>query len=232
MEIKNRLKKLKSLKKMPRHHHHHHHSYTGPKSRLRVAHNVAGGPNVDGYLDGKQVLKRVPYKTISDYLEVDSGEHVVTVVPEQTSNVLVEGSLLLEPGQSYTAIVHGDVKSGKIAILALEDDLDCPAVGNAHLRFIHAAATVPAVDVYANEERILNNVSYGETGYPTYLPVAAGEYMIDVTAAGDENVVFSAPLLLQDRQIYTVIASGLLDNENTPIDALVTEDSHGMCVTL
>lgn len=210
----------------PGHHRRHH------KSKLRAVHNVAGGPNVDIFVDGKKVLSNVPYKAVSDYLLVDSGRHIVSTIPSGGGTPLTKVQIDLEPESSYTAIVHGALSNGKIDTLALEDNLNCPDRGTAHLRFVHAAATVPAVDIYANGDKIFENVSYGQAGKPMYLPVPADVYTVEVTPAGDDTIVFSADLSLQGQQIYTVIASGLLDDKNYPIDALVSEDSQGMCFVL
>ena len=209
-----------------------HHVREAPKSRLRAVHNVAGGPNVDLFVDSKPVLSNVPYKAISDYLLLDSGQHNIAVFPVNDSAPLVEVSLKLDPNTSYTALVHGDVSEGQIDVLALEDNLNCPSLGDAHLRFVHAAATVPAVDIYANDSLIFENVSYGQTGRPTYLPVPSGTYYVDVKPANTDDVAFSAKLTFEDGGIYTVTATGLLNNEDTPVSALVSEDGHGMCVVI
>jgi len=223
----------------PRHHRHrnryhrqHRHYHSKPKSKLRAVHNVAGGPNVDIFVDGRLAVTNVPYKAISDYLLVDSGKHIVSTVPSSGGEPLTVVEIDLKPKTRYTAVVHGALSDGKIDTLALQDNISCPDRGNAHLRFVHAAATVPAVDIYANGDKIFENVSYGQTGKPMYLPVPKNVYTVEVTPAGDDTVVLSADLPLQDQQVYTVIASGLLDDRDYPIDALVSEDNHGMCVVL
>jgi hypothetical protein len=198
------------------------------KSRVRIVHNVAADVDVDVYVDGRQILSGVPYKAATDYLALSSGDHLVEVNLAGTHNTLLKGLVGLEPNDAYTLVVHGRPNEG-LALLALEDNLACPAPGKAHLRFVHAAASVPAVDVWANGNPLFTSVRYGETGEPTYLPVDADFYEVDVTPAGGDEAVLSLDVDLEDRRIYTVIASGLLDDDQYPISAILKEDSMGMC---
>jgi hypothetical protein len=212
--------------------------YAAAKSRLRIVHNVANGPKVDGFLDGKAALRDVPYKSISDYLEVTSGSHIVTVKVSGSETIIVDGEIDLVPGVGYTLIVHGlitDLKS--IAPLLVDDSLTCPSHGKAHVRFIHAAAGAPAVDIYAGNVRIFDNVSYGQLSTPEYLPVMAGHINLSVTTAASVNisadikrVLGPIPLRLANGGIYTIIASGLVGNAECPLTALVSEDTKGACI--
>jgi hypothetical protein len=202
-------------------------------SRIRVVHNVANGPEVDVYVDGAKVLASVPYSAMSPYLLVESGRHLVEAKIADTDDLVKAVEIVLDPETSYTAIVHGDITDLKsIDVLALGDNLACPAMGNAHLRFIHAAATVPAVDIYANGMLLFEDVAYGETGMPMYLPVPADTYDIEVKVAGTDTTALELPAtMLDEKKIYTVIASGLVGDDDAPLKAIVSEDSNGMCVS-
>ena len=204
------------------------------KSKVRVVHNVANGPDVDGYLDGMKVLKNFGYKSISDYLEVKSGKHTLTVKVSSNDSVIINGDVNLMPGKAYTVIVHGLISDlNSISSLVLEDNLMCPMEGKAHVRFIHAAAGVPAVDIYAGNTKIFDNVAYGQVGNPMYLPVDAGMVDVSVTAAGSLDIALGPiNLRLVGRNIYTVIASGLIGDDRSPLTALVTEDTKGSCIVM
>lgn len=203
-------------------------------ARLRVVHNVANGPNVDATLDGAMVLKNVAYKAISDYLEITSGAHVVTVYVANSATVIGNWSVDLKIGGAYTLIVHGLIKDLKtIAPLLLEDNLTCPMQGKAHVRFIHAAASIPNVDIYAEDNRIFMNVAYGQTGNPVYLPVPSGMVNVSVTVTGSNKTALGPlPLQLASGGIYTIIATGLLNDKMSPLSALVSEDSKGSCIIM
>ena len=203
-------------------------------ARLRVVHNVANGPNVDGVLDGKMVLKGVAYKAISDYLEISAGIHTLSVYVSGTDTLIGNWGLNLGAGSAYTLIVHGlitDLKS--IAPLLLRDNLTCPMHGRAHVRFVHAAASIPGVDIYAGDNKVFSDVTYGKTGDPSYLPVDAGQVQISVTTTGSNQIALGPiPLQLASGGIYTIIATGLLGDKTSPLSALVSEDSKGSCIMM
>jgi hypothetical protein len=202
------------------------------KSMLRVVHNVANGPNVDGYVDGTLAIRNFSYKGTTDYLEIKPGKHLITVKIAGTNNNIVNGEITVEPGKRYTLIVHGLINDPKtIAPLLIEDNITCPELGKAHVRFVHAAAGVPPVDVSGGRNRIFSQVSYGQVGNPEYLPVNAGTVEISVSPSGSNTPVLGPiNLRLENRGVYTVIASGLVGDINSPIAALINEDSKGSCV--
>ena len=220
-----------------RHHEQHGHSHhkqpTQGFSKVRAVHNVAKGPNVNVVLDGKIALENVSYMAVSDYLKVPSGKHAVAITTTDGSKTLASTTVTLSPGVDYTVIAHGDVtQPTTLSLLALQDDNSCPKAGKAHVRFVHAAATVPAVDVWANmESKVFSDVSYGQTSQPVYLPVKAGEISIAVTPAGSGDVVLGpVDLRLESGKTYTIIASGLLGDEDAPLSAIISQDS--ACATV
>jgi hypothetical protein len=200
-----------------------HHSHS--KSRVNVVHNVAKGPAVDVVVDGDKVLQDVEYKVQSGYLALPSGKHTVSI--EAGGNKLAIADVELEPGKDYTVVAHGDVTDlSSISLLPLQDDNSCPAKGKAHLRFVHAAAGAPPVDIWAGTQtRIFENVPYGKTGSPVYLPVDAGKVDVSVTPTGTvDRVVGPLPLTLEQGKVYTVVASGVVGDSEAPLTALVNED--------
>ncbi len=116
-------------------------------------------------------------------------------------------------------------------MLALVDDNACPANGKAHVRFVHAAAGAPNVDVYAGLSRVFNNVAYGSIGSPSYLPVVAGKVKVSATPAGSAEIV-AGPLKLQlDKgTVYTLVASGLVGSHKYPLTVIATADN--VCATI
>lgn len=213
-------------------------------SRIRFIHNVAGGPQVDIYVDNKLIASNVPYKTISDYIKLQSGPHQLNINASNTGDAILSSGLNLESGQDYTIIVQGSINTpASLNLFALKDNNSCPQQGKSHIRFIHSAPGAPSVDVYANNitsnnngqpgSIIFSNVKYGSVGNPTYLPVDSGIYNVAVTPTGRNNIVVGpVPLRLEQGKVYTIIASGLINNMSYPLTALVSEDNSGMCLYL
>jgi len=85
--------------------------------------------------------------------------------------------------------------------------------GEAQLRAVHAAPDAPAVDIYVagEEQPLISNLAYGEATH--YLTLPAGEYEIEIRAAGAgaaTDPVFTDIIALQDGDRASAIAAGLL----------------------
>ena len=81
------------------------------------------------------------------------------------------------------------------------------AAGEARVRVLHASPDAPAVDVYANGNKVLSNLAFKSAS--DYLTVPAGTYKFDVRPAGaaaDSAPVLSAMADLQAGTDYTVAA--------------------------
>ena len=208
------------------------------KARVRIVHNVAGGPNVDVYANNGKVLSNVSYKTVSDYLCLDQGFYCLQVTLHGSSKVILKEEVRLD-NRDYTAIVHGSVQKKDcdqpekpLAILFLSDNNDLPEVNKSHVRFVHAAADAPAVDIWANSaSRIFQNVSYGSTGNPEYLPVDANVYELAVSPADSADVVLGPGYLnLESQEIYTLIATGIPGEcSKFPLTVLILVDYQRGC---
>jgi hypothetical protein len=208
------------------HRHRIHHQYKKENSRVKIVHNVAKGPKVNVFVDGNEVISDVDYRVQSEYLKLPSGKHSLSI--ETGGKVLASANVDLAPRGDYTVIAHGDVNNlSSISLLALRDNNSCPASGKAHIRFVHAAAGAPSVDIWAeNVARIFENISYGETGTPSYFPVDAGIVEVSVTPTKTvQRVLGPISLNLEQGKVYTVIASGIVGDNVTPLTVLVHEDT-------
>lgn len=202
------------------------------KSKLRLVHNVAGGENVDIYIDSIKAASNVPYGKISNYLTLDSGAHFIQLTKAGGLDVLVSGSVNLMKAQDYTTIAHGSMVKANAphGLLTLLDNNSCPAMGKAHIRFVHAAADAPKVDVYFNNALTFADVKYGTTSNPVYLPIEEGEYDVVLRLAGKMDKVLGPFPLIFDHQTYTFIASGIPGNSMIPLSLLNSIDNQGFCM--
>ncbi len=85
----------------------------------------------------------------------------------------------------------------------------------ADIRVLHAAADVPAVDIYVEGDLAVPSLAFGEaTGFTS---VPAGALTIDIRAAGapaDSAPVFSETVTPADGMTYTLVAYGLLGDDS------------------
>jgi hypothetical protein len=198
---------------------------------IRAVHAIPNGPNVDIVLDGRVVLRNVPYKVASDYLEIRPGNHLVQVNVAGTTDTVLSGRVDAAVGDALTIVAHGDIANKKIALLLLKDDNSCPVVGDARVRFVHASFAAPRVNVYANKSlNVFPNVGYGEAKVNS---VPAGVYDLSVTPTNSSNVVLNVPsAVLEGGHVYSVFAVGIPGNANAPLGAILTSDSKCLFVAL
>lgn len=205
------------------------------KAKLRVVHNVAKGKPIDGYLDGRRVIANFPYKRVSEYMEVNSGHRLLEVKLSGTDKEVISGTVTLEPGRAYTIMANGHIADTGTVIepLLLMDDVSCPPSGKVKVRVVHAAGNSPAVDIYSGSGKIFSNVAFGHVGNPEFVTLDAGQISVTATPASGSNTILG-PLRynLVNGGVYTLIASGIYRDSDTPLTAIVTEDSHSACIVV
>jgi hypothetical protein len=191
---------------------------------VRVAHLSPDAPNVDVAVDGAVLLSDVPYEAISDYLEVPSGPHNVTVTPAgATEPVVIDADVDVVANTAATIAATGLLGAGDLQPLALEDDR--LTTGQAKVRFVHTSPDAPAVDIAIPDGRVVQgfkNIAFRESS--RYVALDAGTYDLDVRVSGTRTVALSLEGVdLAAGTNYTVFAIGLLADGS--LGATVTVDA-------
>lgn len=91
----------------------------------------------------------------------------------------------------------------------------------AGVRAAHLSPDAPNVDIYVDDEPVLEDVAFGDVS--EYLELAAGEYDIQVTEAGEQEAVFEESLEIEAED-YTLAALGEIADETQPFAVEVFED--------
>jgi len=121
----------------------------------------------------------------------------------------IRRTLLATPLFGLTLVLGGCGDDSPTAPSLLDPPAASGPVADVSLRVAHLSPDAPAVDVLVNGEVALSGVSFPE--FSDYLAVPAGEYRIQVTPAGaNDVVVIDATLTLESGGVYTVAATGLL----------------------
>ena len=186
---------------------------------LRVAHLSPDAPNVDVYLDGDAVLEDVPYRTVSDYLDLASGSYEVMITAAGDMETVVFDEELEVPAADITVAAVGELaeKNEPFAVEVYEDDLSDPGE-DARVRLVHAAPDAPAVDVTAGGDALFEDVSFGEAGA---IEVPPDEYELDVRPATEDNdgdVVATFDVEPEAGVVYSGFAVGYLAPDDAPAD--------------
>ncbi|MEW5755536.1 MAG: DUF4397 domain-containing protein [Pseudomonadota bacterium] len=91
------------------------------KAKVRVIHASPDAPAVDIYVDSTKALSNVPYKAISNYLEVDAGQANIQVFAAgTTTSPVIDATVTLADGTIYTIIAMNQLSA--IEPVVLEDN--------------------------------------------------------------------------------------------------------------
>ena len=203
-----------------------------PSARVRFVHNVAYGPDVNIIIDGNVAASGVVYGQVSKYLPLSPDRNNIKVTDYQTSAVLLNVNINVNV-DDYTFIIHGSLtERGKpISGLLLKDNHTCPSFNRAKVRFVHAAAEAPPVDLFVDGRKVYDDVSYGQIGKPSYVQVYAGSHTLALHVYNKQNAVVWGPHQTEFRagKVYTIIASGVPGDARYPLAALLELDNQGLC---
>ncbi len=181
-------------------------------SYTRVIHAIAGGPSVDIYVDGKKVLSDVKYKTVSDYMAIPTGKHVLKITKSGATDALLSSSLTSAKDKFYTVAAYGTPE--KPLLLRVNEATGKAVEGKARVYVVHLAQA-PAVDVTTPSAR--NKT----TGFASFLKaVPAGTARAKTVAPGDVKlqlrsegkVLKDADAKIEAGKRYTVFAVGNASN--------------------
>lgn len=100
-----------------------------------------------------------------------------------------------------------------------------------YIRVFHASPNSPAVDVYANDNLLVKNLSYQDVS--PYIPVPSGTYNLMVYPTGKtENPVIDTDVYIPPKIVFNVAAIGTLpDISLYPVpEPSVAQDSGNACI--
>ncbi len=190
-------------------------------ARVRAAHMSPDAPNVDIYVDGNAALEDVPFRAVSDYLEVPAGPHQFTITEAgNQDNAVFDQEVPLE-AEDYTLVAAGELTSEDtdFQVLPLVDDNSDPGGNQARLRAVHVSPDAGAVDVTVSAGAVLfDGVGFTDAGY---VSVEANDYTAQIrpdTMENDGEVVYDADVSLNGGTVYTAFASGYLSPDDEPAD--------------
>ncbi len=182
--------------------------------KVQVLHASPDAPAVNVLVDGSAVLSDIDYKVGSGQLTLDVGTYSIQVdgiLPGGDVAVIGPVDLDLAADTIYTIAAVNDVAAIEPVIIS-QPDVEVGA-GSARLFVLHGAVAAPEVDVFVTAPGAdlagsapVGTFSFKETIGPA--EVAAGDYQIRVTAAGNPAaVVFdSGTITLNDADDLTIVA--------------------------
>jgi Domain of unknown function (DUF4397) len=165
-------------------------------ANVKIIHAIAGANGVDiGVADARPLtgvnFGGVAPATAAQYLSLTAGAPLRLRVFLASATV-IDSTVTLTPNANFTVIASGlPAGTGATAprFILLRDSITAPASGNIRLRAVHAAASVPAVDIHAAAvgasfsatTRAFAAVPFRGAGS---VDVPAGNYQLCVIGAG------------------------------------------------
>ena len=170
-------------------------------ARLRLAHFVFGGPNVDWLVNsevavnGGQEQVNIPVGYINGYLYLEPGTYSFTVVPTGKSidEALLETDVDVVAGHRYTLAVIGQVEDEKLSSLVIDETAALEKLSaskdQAVLFVVNNVAGVKTLDL-DEDGHGPKGINYGDVGVAS-LPGGKFKHYA-FTANGDPNAVIDS----------------------------------------
>lgn len=113
-----------------------------------------------------------------------------------------------------------------LAALSVSAGLVLAQGTNGRIRVIHASPDAPAVDIYVNGGKVLENLPFRE--YSEYLSLPAATYSVDVKVTGTDTTVKTVPVTVAPGKDYSAIAAGYAGGGSPGFDVMLLEDDNAL----
>jgi uncharacterized surface protein with fasciclin (FAS1) repeats len=207
-----------------------------PVSFVRLAHFSPDAPAVDVYIDGDVAVQALGYPNVTDFVELPAGAYEIAVAPAGTSadDAVIGPEEYAFAAETFATVAAvGSADDGTLAPAIFTEEFVRPLeTGETRLTLFHAIEGAPAVDVYADETRIAQNLTYPETeildddSSAFTIDVPADTYSLSITEAGNaDNVLLAVDdVELAANTFYLAAAIGTPDE---PDVALIARPAEG-----
>ena len=198
--------------------------------------------NFDLYVDGSLICENLGFGKYSDYIQIPNNSRLISLHNHRESNAIAKynmpeknlsgkaGTLIINNNNEYFNLVltmsNGeslalDAKVGSIVERNLaETNQNDPIVEireTAQVQIIHNSPS-PDVDIYVDGTLAVENFSYRSSTGLVNLPLNT---VVGIAPAGDD-IIAEFPFALEQGVDYIVVASGILNNTETPFTLLAS----------
>ncbi|MFP5115029.1 DUF4397 domain-containing protein [Bacillaceae bacterium C204] len=178
---------------------------------VRVLHTSPDSPNVDLYIDGKRVIRDLPFKNVSSYLPLKAGKHHIDIYPAGNMvDSVLNKKITVEPGKAYTLAVIDSVK--KMRLLVFQNKPRVP-VNESKVRFIHLSPDTSPLDIAVKDRDVVfPKLSYKQA--TEYLGLTPMTVDLEAREADTKTVLLPMPRVqFMPNESYTIVFLGLANNE-------------------
>lgn len=193
----------------------------GNEAKIRILHTSQDAPSIDVYINGRRMVKDLPFKQVSSVLNLKAGKYHIDIYP--TGNMIdsvLNKNVTVEAGKSYTLTTINHVK--KMRLIEFLNQPEVP-LNEAKVRFIHLSPLTHALDIAVKDRDVIfPNVSYKQS--TDYLGLTPMTVDLELREAGSKNVSLAMPFVhFKANEAYTVALVGLI-KDKPELQAVVFKD--------
>ncbi|ETI68425.1 DUF4397 domain-containing protein [Neobacillus vireti] len=177
------------------------------EAKIRVLHTSHDASNVDIYINGKRMIRDLPFKNVSTDIPLRAGKYHIDIYPAGNMvDSVLNKKITMEPGKSYTLATIDHVK--KMRLLMFENLPQVPA-NEAKVRFIHLSPDTQPLDIAVKDRDIVfPNLTYKQA--TEYLALTPMTVDLEVREAGSETIILPIPQLqFRANESCTIVFVGL-----------------------
>ncbi|HEX3633851.1 MAG TPA: DUF4397 domain-containing protein [Casimicrobiaceae bacterium] len=183
-------------------------------AQMRVVNAFSQANALDVSVNSKPVVSGLPFQSMSQYADVDSGSQITIVGVTGASTALINTTYNLGSNTKYSYVIYGPQTA--VAAQLLADSFNDPGDGFFSVRLVNAAPgpgaldlylTAPGADLTATAPAVAN-IPYSSASL--FVPVTKGtNFEIRITPAGTKDVIYDgAPQTFAEHSGATVVALG------------------------
>lgn len=177
---------------------------------VRILHAIAGAPAADFYFDDQKIAENIAFKTLSDYIEIESGKTEIKMTAAGGFATILSGLATFSRDGYYTIAPYGTMDKSKLTVQ--NDNTGKSDDKKARIRLFHLAPDAPDLSfafLAPNDKKpeIIKNIEYGAD---TTKLIEPGTLILQVGV--NEKVVYEVPnVTLEAGKRYAIFAVGKLN---------------------
>lgn len=209
---------------------------------MKIFHASPKHNNIDIYADGTLIEENMKYGEHSGYLQIPKNTRLISVhkyrdniafksydLPEKefggktgilvisNSDESIDAALTLSSGDTYKLGAHNGPVVEMNSLYPSQDLPNVEVRETAQVQIIHNSPS-PAVDIYVDGNLAVENFTYRSSTGLVDLPLST---VVGIAPTGGE-IIAEFPFTLEQGVDYVVVASGILNNAETPFTLLAS----------
>ncbi|MDX2076045.1 MAG: DUF4397 domain-containing protein [bacterium] len=171
-------------------------------TRFQVIHAIANAPAVNIVAEGQTVVSALGYGSTSGRFDVPAEVYDIAVSLEDGTAVVAESPFSLVSNTTQVLLLYGTPALPEALLISAPTAAD---ETSGFVRFAHTISDAPAVDIFANDTKIVPALAFGDVTEHLGLPL--GEYAVEIRAE-DGTSLFTGDVTVTTGGALTVVAQG------------------------